>query len=150
MWPLCYTWIGYRQANGSPRVLLSKGVDQRNCLQSQCQHSFVVDDSNLLFRNPFKISSVLVVIGSCWVRILTPFYPFGLQFPVFRFGAGTESRGHTCRWRFSPAFWRKYNRVPLDRSDTDYPFIRKETRFLSYHPARESSGSRGPSSLAGS
>ena len=27
IWPLCYSWIGYQQANGSPRALQSKLVD---------------------------------------------------------------------------------------------------------------------------
>ena len=26
IWPLCYSWIGYQQANGSPRALQSKNV----------------------------------------------------------------------------------------------------------------------------
>ena len=52
MWPLCYTWIGYRQANGSPWVPLSEYVDQRT--KFQCQHSFVADDSNLDVLEPFQ------------------------------------------------------------------------------------------------
>ena len=28
--------------------------------------------------------------------------------------------GHTCRWRFSPYYWRKYNRSPIDIKEQEY------------------------------
>ena len=43
MWPLCYSWIGYLQANGPPRVLLSISVDHG----FTCAHREVADNSNL-------------------------------------------------------------------------------------------------------
>ena len=58
MWPLCYTWIGYRQANGSPWVPPSEYVDQR--IKIQCQHSLFADDSNLDVSEPFQDT-----LGSC-------------------------------------------------------------------------------------
>lgn len=44
IWPLCYTWIGYQQANGPPRVLQSKSVDHG----SPCAHSEYTDNSDLV------------------------------------------------------------------------------------------------------
>lgn len=43
MWPLCYSWIGYLQANGPPRALLSKSVDHG----FTCAHRKIADNSNL-------------------------------------------------------------------------------------------------------
>ena len=43
IWPLCYSWIGYLQANGPPGALLSKGVDHG----FTCSHREVADNSNL-------------------------------------------------------------------------------------------------------
>ncbi len=55
IWPLCYTWIGYQQANGSPRVLLSNSVDHG----FTCAHSFIADDSNLeVITTPSRCSRV--------------------------------------------------------------------------------------------
>ena len=43
MWPLCYSWIGYLQANGPPRALLSISVDHG----FTCAHRRNADNSNL-------------------------------------------------------------------------------------------------------
>ena len=34
--PNCYTWIGYTQANGPPRVLLSRDVDRNGTAPTRC------------------------------------------------------------------------------------------------------------------
>ena len=43
IWPLCYSWIGYLQANGPPRALLSKSVDHG----FTCSHRSNADNPNL-------------------------------------------------------------------------------------------------------
>ena len=43
IWPLCYSWIGYLQANGPPWVLLSFYVDH----DFSCQQSEAANNSNL-------------------------------------------------------------------------------------------------------
>ena len=56
-------------------------------------------------------------------------------------GAGTESRGHACRWRFSPVgFGRKYNRLPLDAETRNTLLSWKRNWFLFLPPARAGSG----------
>ena len=43
IWPLCYSWIGYLQANGPPWVLLSFYVDH----DFSCRQSEAANNSNL-------------------------------------------------------------------------------------------------------
>ena len=76
MWPFCYSWIGYRQANGSPRVLLSYGVDHI----FMCTHSIFVYDSNLLvIMAPFRCHQAYGIL-------------FGFRFSCYSFFSGTFSR----------------------------------------------------------
>lgn len=43
IWPLCYSWIGYLQANGPPWALRSKSVDH----VFTCAHRWYADSPNL-------------------------------------------------------------------------------------------------------
>ena len=56
IWPLCYSWIGYLQANGSPWVLLSNFVDH----DFSCQHRVNAYNSNLkCYQRPFRMLSMI-------------------------------------------------------------------------------------------
>ena len=59
IWPLCYTWIGYLQANGPPGALLSKGVDHG----FTCTHREVADNSNLeVITTLFRYCQIFVLL----------------------------------------------------------------------------------------
>ena len=59
MWPLCYSWIGYLQANGPPGALLSKGVDHG----FTCSHREVADNSNLeVITTLFRYCQIFVLL----------------------------------------------------------------------------------------
>ena len=59
IWPLCYSWIGYLQANGPPGALLSKGVDHG----FTCTHREVADNSNLeVITTLFRYCQIFVLL----------------------------------------------------------------------------------------
>ena len=65
IWPLCYSWIGYLQANGPPLVLLSILVDH----DYSCQHRGNANDSNLKsYQCSFQILSIVYLFLFSWQK----------------------------------------------------------------------------------
>ena len=109
MWPLCYSWIGYLQANGPPRALLSKSVDHG----FTCAHRIVADNSNLevitaLFRYCQIFALLLAEICSPMLISACP--------PTTSWAVGCQERKPLLRcaalltdkwqWCFTlPAYW---------------------------------------------
>jgi hypothetical protein len=59
--PNCYTWIGYTQANGPPRVLLSRDVDRNGTAPTRCfsQITQTLGDCKAPSRYRLSISCVI-------------------------------------------------------------------------------------------
>ena len=101
-----------------------------------CRHSVIADGSDRIsgkapsrYRHGYNVSRFSELL-SCWA------------------GAGTESRGHTCRWRFSPiGNGRKYNRLPLDEETRNTLLTGKGTSSFSCPPARAGLGRAQKKSL---
>ena len=69
MWPLCYSWIGYRQANGPPWALRSNSVDHRSANIVKTQIARTLQWSQPL-TDTDRYSIVIVLAASCRLLLI--------------------------------------------------------------------------------
>ena len=75
MWPLCYSWIGYRQANGPPRALRSKSVDHQGANIVKTQIARTLQWSQFL-TDTDRYSIVIVPAASCSLLLIAAWLCF--------------------------------------------------------------------------